>query len=119
MIQGFEEQTQPLTDAELELLPLFVRSFNHRKGKINAITNKDIIAKLKDRGISISEPRVRKIINHIRNEALVPGLVASSEGYYVSDNPSEIEGYIKSLAGRISAISKVKDSMVNYLKSLL
>ena len=62
---------------------------------------------------------VRKIISHIREEGLMPGLVASSKGYYLTDDPKDIERYIESLDGRETKIRQVKKAMQVYLKQLL
>ena len=109
MIEGFEKETHDLTDYEKSLLPQFVAGLATKKGKENAITNKEIISALKNRNIVVGEARVRKIINHIRNKGLVEGLVASSRGYYVSNDMEEIKSYILSLTGREEAIRIVRE----------
>ncbi len=118
MLAGFENLTYELTDYEKGLVPKFVKGFSTKRGKQNAITNKAIVAIMKAR-YNITEPRVRKIINYIRIKNLVPGLVASKKGYYISNNPEEVKLYIKSLDGRVNEIRRVRESMQGYLKKLV
>lgn len=119
MITGFEEITQPLTEYEQNtLLPKFIESFTKKIGKDKAVTNKTICEKLSAAGDRITDARVRKIINYIRNNNLVPGLIATSAGYYVSTDPTEVKAYIDSLTGRASAIAHVRDNMQKYFYHL-
>jgi pyrrolidone-carboxylate peptidase len=120
MLPGFEDITNSLTEYELtELVPDFVSSFKKRQGKEMAITNKEIVSKMKIAGEKyMSDVKVRKIINHIRTHALVPGLVASSSGYYVTNDPQEVQRYINSLDGREAEIRRVKQTFKQYLNQL-
>lgn len=48
MIQGFSEQTKPLTDYEVKvILPLIVQGLHGKVGKYKAITNKAMCSALK------------------------------------------------------------------------
>lgn len=76
MIQGFEEQTQPLNDYERgTLLPLIVLGLRTKLGAGRAITGAKICAAMRSRGYQIDAPRLRKIVNHIRTNDMVPCLV--------------------------------------------
>lgn len=119
MLPGFEDHTTDLSEHEQKLVPVFVNSFKKHVGKEAAITNKEIVSKMKIAGEKMTEIRVRKIINHIRTHALVPGLVASSSGYYVTSDPQEVERYINSLDGREAEIRRVKFTFKQYLNQLL
>ena len=93
MIQGFSEQTKPLTDYEDKvILPLIVH------------------------GCKIDSPRIRKIINHIRLSGMVIGLIATSEGYYIAETRKELEDYLRSLEGREGAIHAVRKSLEKQLQ---
>lgn len=118
MLTLFEEQTTPLSDYELTLVQGFVKSFLNKKGADNAITNKQIVEAYKNKGININDARVRKIINYIRNNNLVMGLMASSKGYYVTTDKDEIKQYIDSLIGRAKAISCIAEKMKDYYNTL-
>jgi hypothetical protein len=120
MTEGFEEITAKLTEEEQDLVPIFMKGFIYHTGKEKAITAKEIEQNLRDRGFGeLTGPRVRKIINFIRMNNLVPGLLASYDGYWVSEDPIEISSYIESLRGRISAISAIKTQTENYLQTLI
>jgi hypothetical protein len=114
MLDGFEDITYDLTDREKELLPGIVAGLKKRTGRYRAITSAEIIKAIPE----LSGPRVRKIINYIRNGYLVPGLIATSDGYYVSVDKNEVEKYAKSLDGREAAIRSIKLKVLEYLKQL-
>lgn len=113
MIQGFTEQTEPLTEYEVQtLLPQLVRGLRTKIGKSMSVTNKAIIDGMKrNLGLSISDARVRKLINHIRNNDLVPCLIATSQGYYIAESEQELKDYEDSLLGREEAIRSVRLSI--------
>jgi hypothetical protein len=117
LLPGFEDITHELTDDERALLPKFIRGFRNKFGPDNAVTNKQIIAGFKASGTKISDARVRKIINYIRTHDIVPGLVATSKGYYVTRDPMTIKKYIQSLDARIREIQRVRDAMARDLKT--
>ena len=106
MITGFEEQTEPLTDQEREVfLPPIIKGLRVKVGKEKAVTNKDIVRGLKANcDIKIGEARVRKMINYIRNNDIIPCLIATSKGYYIAETKDEMLDYIDSLYGRVDAI---------------
>ena len=113
MIQGFEELTEPISEREAaEFLPPILEGLKTKVGRQKAVTNKAIVAGLRqNRGIRISEARVRTIINHIRCNDLVPCLVATSEGYYIAETEQELLDYETSLEGRERAINEVRESI--------
>jgi hypothetical protein len=116
MIAGFEEQTEPLSEYETsQLLPLITSGLKSKQGAASAITNKAICTALRSRGLKISEARVRKIINHIRKHDLIPCLIATSKGYYITHDRAELETYIQSLKSREDAIRQVRHSMQGWL----
>ena len=117
MIQGFSEQTKPLTDYEDKvILPLIVQGLHGKVGKSKAITNKAMCSALKSYGCKIDSPRIRKIINHIRLSGMVIGLIATSEGYYIAETRKELEDYLRSLEGREGAIHAVRKSLEKQLQ---
>ena len=110
MILGFKKETEPLTDYEKEtILPAIVALLKGRHGVRAAITSKRICSILEQ--YQISEPRVRKIINHIRTADLVPCLIANSGGYYLAQSEEEMLTYEESLLGREEAIHNVRKAM--------
>ena len=109
MIKGFSE-TDPLSDYELKtVLPQIVRGLLRKVGMANSITNSAIVRGMKaNLNLSLTEARVRKIINHIRCHDLVPCLIATSNGYYIAESEQELKEYETSLLGREEAIRNVR-----------
>lgn len=109
MIKGFSNETSPLNDYELRvLLPVILEGLKDKQGKRNAVTNGYIIGRLKQQGYRIEAARLRKVINHIRTNDLIPGLIATSEGYFLAENEQELMDYEDSLRGREEAIKAVR-----------
>jgi prefoldin subunit 5 len=69
-------------------------------------------------GYQIGEVRVRKIINHIRNNGLVECLIATGKGYYVTESIQEMETYIESVKNREDAIRAMRLSMEEQLSKM-
>lgn len=119
MLTGFEEQTHPLAQQEKEFVDIFVKALAACVGKQNAITNPEMCKRVNEAyKVKFTEPRIRKIINHIRIHSLLPGLIASSNGYWVSDNIKEVEQHIQTLRGREASIAKCRQEEEKYLSFL-
>lgn len=114
MIKGFYEQTKPLSSYESEtLLPVIIQGLHSKVGKNRAVTNQYICSTLKQKGYRLDNARLRKIINHIRVNSMVVGLIATSDGYYIAENKNELANYLDSLKGRENAIRVVRESLEN------
>ena len=112
MINGFEEETAPLSEEEEKLVPVFVQGLRTHVGYTNAVTASYMTEVFKTKyGVRVDGPRVRKIINHIRLRGLVPRLIASSRGYYVADKDLDLLRYIESLRQREGAIRAIRIAM--------
>lgn len=110
MITGFEEYTKSLSKEEQRIAPVVVNMLSYATGHQMAITAKKISKAVKKLGHKMRGPRVRKMIHELRVNQVVPNLIASSNGYYVSTDQKEKERYIKSLDERIAAIEAVRRS---------
>ena len=119
MIDNFEEYTHELTNKELKLIPMIVKGLVTKVGKEMAITNKEMVTKLKVIGVKVTGPRLRKIIHHIRITGQVERLIATSKGYHVSNEPEEIKEYIESLEQRLSSIEFMKYALEGHLNRLV
>ena len=118
MINGFQTQTEPLTDYERDtLLPVICRGLANKFGEAMAITNTAITKAMRGAGYQLTEARLRKIINHIRIHGMIRWLIATSKGYYVATSRQEMEDYIGSLRGREDAIRAVRESMEKQLRN--
>lgn len=116
MLEGFNEQTEPLTDYERNiLLPVITKGLSLHVGAKRAVRNKEIVSAMRKARYELSEARLRKIINHIRCNGCVKCLVATSKGYYVATSPDEVVSYITSLGGREGAIRAVREAMERQL----
>ena len=119
MITTFETQTKPLNEYERETLsPIMAKCLARHIGKNRAISNSQMCAKMAVYGYQIGETRVRKLINHIRNNCLVERLIASGKGYYVTESTEEMETYIKSVKNREDAIRAMRMSMEEQLSKM-
>jgi len=106
MLKGFERETHELTADEMEKVTPIIKGLQNKVGKDKAVTSTKICE-----AMDLSGPRLRKIINHIRNYNLVPALCGSSQGYYVAKDMKELEDYLISLKQRISAQITVLHSL--------
>lgn len=112
MIDGFNRETQPLTDYEQgTLLPVIVQGLSTKLGKNRAITNKKICEAMTKAGYELDAARLRKIINYIRVNGLVTCLIATSKGYYITSDKEEMTQYLDSLVEREEAIAQVRRSL--------
>lgn len=112
MIQGFDKQTAPLNDYEQNtLLPVIVSGLKTKIGAAKVITGSTIIKCMKAAGYKLDGPRLRKIINHIRTNELVPCLVSHSGGYYVATSRDEVDDCIASIQGRIASQQAIIDAL--------
>ena len=107
-----------LTEEEQRHVPVFVKSFKQRVGRDKIISNSQIQKHFRNLGVKMPGARVRKIINYIRIKGLVKGLIATSKGYYVSNDPGELKKYIHSLHQRESAIHEIRLSIQDYFDYL-
>lgn len=109
MIPTFDDQTSPLTEYEQDvLLPIMVQGLKTKIGVLNCVTNPQICKALKGKGYKVSEPRVRKIVFHIRHNNLLPKLIASSKGYWIATNKNEVELWLSSIQSRLSAMAETE-----------
>jgi hypothetical protein len=119
MITNFEEITQELNKDELAILHLVIQGF---KGytKDNPIKADLIISRMneflsnKNYKIKINGPRLRKFVNHIRTNSLLP-LMATSKGYFVTDDKDIILAQITSLMQRANSIEGCAQGLKEFL----
>lgn len=116
MIKNFEEFTIELTPTEHRLVPMMVDRFKTKRGIKTVVTAETMIAKIHESfGVKLKEPRVRKIIQYIRVNNLVPGLIATSRGYYTAETTAEINDWIESLKAREFAIRQIREVAENHV----
>jgi len=98
VIKGFETITADLSQDELDMIQPIIKGLTNKQGKDMAITGTKIC-----KAINTTGPRLRKMINYIRTNNLLPGLCSTSNGYFVAKNIYEMQDYIISLKQRIKA----------------
>ena len=107
MIKGFNIETAPLTDKELICLPHVINRLKTAKGERSAVTSDEICRLVP----VLNGARVRKLINHIRQNDIIPCLIATSKGYYIAESKREVDDYIESLIGREQSIKAVREAI--------
>ena len=128
-INGFEELTHELSEQEIRIAKFLSKHYFPEEaiGYENAKTNKEIELKicllaarynieLEHKYTSV---RIRKIINYIRVNGLCNCLLATSNGYYVTNDKYEIDKYLESLKQRIQSIQNVYDSIEYQKRNLI
>lgn len=118
MINGFEKYTIELNDDEMKIVHIMVDRFTHKPGIKNIVSNPQIVDGLKSIGIETTEPRIRKIIQYIRTNNLIPGLIATSKGYYSTDDIEHLQQWIETMKQRENAIRESRKSIENYIEQL-
>lgn len=115
MITTFEKVTPELTEKELALVPIIIEGFK-RYDKSNPIKEPEIVKRFNSKSYEtkLTGARLRKIVNHIRVNGLLP-LIATSKGYYVSYNKDEVLNQIKSLRERANSINSCADGLSAWL----
>jgi len=122
MVETFEDITAPLTEDELTVLPYLIAGLEKRTSK-NPIRSPEIVKGLnanldkypiKKKKFKITGTRLRKMINHLRINSICP-VMATSDGYFTSTDPEEIERNIRSLKDRARAILAAADGLNAFL----
>ena len=119
MITNFEEHTHELTSEEKEILQLVIHGFRGYK-KSSPIKAELIVKRmnvfLENNGykIRLTQPRLRKLVNYIRSNGLLP-LIATSNGYFTSDCKLTILEQIKSLQERANSIERCAQGLKKFL----
>jgi len=109
MLKNFEKITIELSPIELEYVEFLGQWFMHNKGKENTVKNGDIAKLIKTAfDKKIADSRVRKVLQFLRTNGL-PNIIATSNGYFYSDDIAEIEAWIISLKQREAAIRQIRE----------
>jgi hypothetical protein len=114
MITNFEEITYNLTDKEKEILPLIIKGFMNYTEE-NPIKEPEIVSRFNERnnGVRLNGVLLRKLVNFIRSNGLLP-LIATSKGYYVSYDKEVVLSQIKSLRQRAKSINDCANGLVKF-----
>lgn len=121
MIETFEDITSPLSEDELRVLPYIVAGLERRKNT-NPVTSKEIVEAINgnlekyqvDRRFRMTGARLRKMINYLRVNSVLC-VIATSDGYFTTDDPTTIEKNVRSLEERAGAIIAAADGLKRFL----
>ena len=119
-ITNLEEITYELNDEELKILPILINGFKNKK-KESPIKAPEIVKRCNEYltqtniKVKLTEPRLRKLVNYIRTNSILP-LIATSSGYYVSTDRMEIINQIESLEQRANSIARCALGLKHFLK---
>ena len=119
MKNELKKQTRPLSNYDHNvLLPVLMKGLETKKGKMNAVTSKQIVQGLRSQGLKINERDVGSLINHIRTNDLVAGLIATSAGFYITDNEQELVSYENTLLKYETTLRKVRLSILRQRRAM-
>jgi len=131
MIRNFEEYTSEMTEDEINyIIPRLIKMLTLAIGKGNALTNRKIVYDINIRNavtkpdpsgeyrkqVTTSEPRIRHMIHILRVSDAIPCLIATSAGYYISNDRQEIETYMGSIDDRLRSIYQIRRALKRQLK---
>jgi len=112
-----------LSDFEKRCVPVIVKGLQGKIGKEKAVSNPYIISKMENLGYDgLTQPRIRKIVNYIRNNDLLLLLCANSKGYFLPKNLKELDEYLDTMEKRINSqiktFDKLKEQRQKYLNHM-
>jgi pyrrolidone-carboxylate peptidase len=115
MITNFEDLTQELSEKERQLIPILMSGFRHIT-KDKPLKAHEIVDKINKHypDVKFNQVKLRKCVNHIRTNGL-QALIATSEGYYVSNDPTIIKSQIESLLQRARSIEACAVGLKKFL----
>lgn len=126
MVTGFEEFSYELTEIEQQkIYPKFIEAWKGRvadelikmNDMINGMQNwiiKQNITTSKGKIYKMTGPRMRKIIHCARVKGDLHNMIATSKGYFRTDDPQQIKNFIKSCRERANSFKEVADAMETY-----
>ena len=111
MVTNFEQYTAEVADKDLATVHYIAKRLKTNIGVKNQVTNKRIREKLAVRGVKVSDSKLRKFIQYIRQNNLTPMLCATSNGYYVAQTVQEFITYTESFEQRVNGMQFTLDAM--------
>ncbi len=118
-VRTFEEHTSDLSETELEMIPFLIEGFKTHDEK-DPIKGPVIVKKLnlffanKQSPFKMTEVKLRKCVNYIRSNSLLP-LIATSSGYFCTGNKDIINSQIISLKQRAYQINMGAGGLEKFL----
>ena len=120
MKKELKKEKRSLNSYDLNvLLPILKKGLEKKKGIANAVTGKEIMLGLQSNGLKINMRNISRIINYIRLNDLIVGLMGSSAGYYITDNEQELIKYENRLLSHEASLREVRMSMKRQRNSMV
>ena len=118
-VMKVKSQTRSLSYYEQNvLLPILMNGLEMKKDKINAVTSNQIVYGLRKQGLKVNSRSVKRIINYIRINDLIVGLMGCAYGYYIISSEQEFIDYEYNLLVREVALQKVRLSIQRQRRSM-
>lgn len=116
MITNFEEITAKLTKDEKYIIDELMIYFNIIERFKKTVKTPEIIKYFRNNCyVALQPPRLRKMINFIRSNGLLP-IIGTSKGYFVSYDKEVIKSEILSLSERSDAILNAANGLRTFIK---
>jgi hypothetical protein len=129
MVTGFEELTYSLSAFEKSrILPIVLKGWRDKEEN-HIVQMKDMIKGLNDYCIKfkitrpnskigkiykVNGPRMRQIIHYLRVSGKAYNLVATSKGYFITNDEKQLRAFIKSCRERANSFNEVANAMETY-----
>lgn len=118
-MEGFKDIDLDVTEKDRvmfeSLRPFLLRLIY---GKQNSMKAPYLVQCIIDQtGMPFTDTRLRKMVNYLRRTAALP-IIATSNGYYITENAEEIRKEIISMRERASSIISCAIGLEHYLKTL-
>lgn len=113
MLTLFENITEELTALEKNtMVPMLVDTLKYSSID-NPVKGKHIVGWFSASGYKTTDVRLRKMVSYIRQCCILKDAVlcASSKGYYLSKDLSEIDNQIESIEGRRNQLNNVIEGL--------
>lgn len=110
MIKTFEDYTIDISEVQKEKIVPRIITFmqNYCVGEENAITSEQLVKKIQDSGLAISDVTLRRCIKYIQFHNLCKWIVATQKGFFHTRDKVTVQRQIDSLIERENAIRQVR-----------
>ncbi len=90
---------------KVHIVPLVVQKLKKATSKMRFVSCPEIVNSIyKHHGIKLGQGLVRSILHYIRINGIVKCVLATSQGYYITNDTLEMQVYLKSLKKRMRQI---------------
>jgi hypothetical protein len=94
-------QKDILTKEDIKFLPTLAAFLRERKGIVNAVKNRQIMAMFPMVFSGISRSRLTAMIHEIRVRKMVKNLIGSPNGFYITRDKTRVKEYVETLHGHV------------------